>query len=85
MVKGVSDDSIGLKLSLLYDLLYDLFHQELKFALEDVLSQERVVEKPSIAFYFALVNTDSSGEYLDQVIMHLLFVFVDRLLPSHVS
>ena len=57
----------------------------LKFTLEDVLSEERVVKKPSIAFDFSLENAYSSGEDLDQVIMYLLFVLVNRLLPSHVS
>ena len=42
-----------------------------------------MVKEPSITFDFALVNTDCSGEDLDQVIMHLLFVLVNRLLPSH--
>ena len=44
-----------------------------------------MVEKPSIAFDFPLVYTDGPGEYLDQVVMHLLFVLVDRILPGHVS
>ena len=44
-----------------------------------------MIQETSVSLYFAFVNTDGSGEDLDQVIMHLLFVLIDRLLPGHVS
>ena len=44
-----------------------------------------MIQKTSVSLYFAFVNTDGSGEDLDQVIMHLLLVLIDRLLPGHVS
>ena len=42
-----------------------------------------MIEQASVSLDLALVYADRAGEDLDQVILHLSLVLVDRLLPGH--